>query len=229
MSRWLGESLLLHVALRLRVADPRPILASRESRSDLDDAALAIAAAKGDPNAHAAIWDRYSPLVRRILVRGIGGGSDVEDLVQDVFLRFYSSRKLLRDPDALRSFLFGIALRAAATELRARRIRGWLRLTLHGFVDDVEAPGNDPQARLAVARLYRILDGLNANSRLAFVLHFIEGWELAQVAAAFDVSLATIKRRLSRAYMHVALRAQSDDLLSGYLVETSEPVRKGSR
>ncbi|HEX9298268.1 MAG TPA: sigma-70 family RNA polymerase sigma factor [Polyangiaceae bacterium] len=197
--------------------------------ADLDDAALAVAAAAGDPDAHAAIWDRYSALVRRILVRGIGGGSDVEDLVQDVFMRFYSSRKLLRDPDALRSFLFGIAIRAAATELRGRRIRSWLRLTRHGVVDDVEAPETDPNARLAVVRLYAILDGLNAKSRLAFVLHFIEGWELSQVAAAFDVSLATIKRRLSRAYMHVALRAQNDDLLSGYLVETSEPVRKGSR
>jgi hypothetical protein len=45
---------------------------------------------------------------------------------------------------------------------------------------------------------YAILDRLDANSRLAFVLTSVDGWELTEVAEAFSVSLATVKRRLSR-------------------------------
>jgi RNA polymerase sigma-70 factor (ECF subfamily) len=206
------------VVLSLKVADPGPVLLSEDSDASLTDAALARAAIAGDPGAHAAIWDRYSPLVRRLLLRGIGS-ADVEDLVQEVFLRFHTHRELLREPEALRSFLCGIAVRVAGSELRARRVRSWLKLTRDGVLHDFEAPTTDQNARRAVRRLYAILDGLNSKSRLAFVLHFIEGWELVDVAATFRVSLATIKRRLSRAYLHVFARAQADDLLAGYLVE----------
>jgi RNA polymerase sigma-70 factor (ECF subfamily) len=206
------------VVLSLKVADPGPVLLAKEADASLTDAALAKAAIAGDPGAHAAIWDRYSPLVRRLLLRGIGR-NEVEDLVQEVFLRFHTHRKQLREPEALRSFLCGITVRVAGSELRSRRVRSWLKLTRDGVLHDFEAPTADQNARRAVRRLYAILDGLNPKSRLAFVLHFIEGWELVDVAATFEVSLATIKRRLSRAYLHVFARAQADDLLAGYLVD----------
>jgi RNA polymerase sigma-70 factor (ECF subfamily) len=207
------------MALPLTARDPRPVLVPKQPPEELDDVALASEAAKGDPGAHAAIWDRYSPLVRRILVRSIGPGSEVEDQVQEVFLRFYRNRNLLRDPSALRSFLFGITLRVAASELRARRIRSWLHLTKDGVIDEGEAPRTDPDAREAVRRLYAILDRLDANSRLAFVLHYVDGWELTEVAEAFGVSLATIKRRLARISVRVFASAQADSLLVQYLGE----------
>jgi RNA polymerase sigma-70 factor (ECF subfamily) len=40
---------------------------------------------------------------------------------------------------------------------------------------------------------------LPADERVAFALRFIDGMELTAVATACNVSLATIKRRLSRA------------------------------
>jgi RNA polymerase sigma-70 factor (ECF subfamily) len=210
------------MALPLTARDPRPVLVPKQPPEELDDVTLASEAAKGDPGAHAAIWDRYAPLVRRILVRSIGPGSEVEDQVQEVFLRFYRNRALLRDPGALRSFLFGITLRVAASELRARRIRSWLHLTKDGVIDEREAPRTDPDAREAVRRLYAILDRLDANSRLAFVLHYVDGWELTEVAEAFGVSLATVKRRLARTSVRVFASAQADSLLVAYLGEVVE-------
>src|SRR5258706_13547423 len=110
------------MALSLTARDPRPVLVPKQPAEELDDVTLASEAAKGDPGAHAAIWDRYAPLVRRILVRSIGPGSEVEDQVQEVFLRFYRNRTLLRYPSALLSFLFGITLRSAAFVLHALRL-----------------------------------------------------------------------------------------------------------
>src|SRR5271156_4791804 len=87
---------------RLRVvspdADPRE-----------DDAALVGAVRAKAPGAAARLWDRHSSLVRRILRRVLGPGVDVEDGVQDAFLRLFRDLDSLRDPAALRSFLIGIA------------------------------------------------------------------------------------------------------------------------
>src|SRR6185503_18287016 len=100
--------------------------------ADMDDAMLASMAAVGHTEAHTAIWDRYAPLVRGIVRRSIGPESEVEDLVQEVFLRFYRNLSLLRNPGALRSFIFAISLRVTISELRSRRVRRWLRLTDNG-------------------------------------------------------------------------------------------------
>jgi RNA polymerase sigma-70 factor (ECF subfamily) len=193
------------------------VLVARQETPEVDDATLACAAMTGDPAAHTAIWDRYNQLVRRVLRRAIGPGHDVEDHVQEVFLRFYRNRTQLRNPSALRSFLFGITLRVSASELRSRRIRGWLRLTTDGVLDDHAAPHIDADAREAVNRLYVILDRLDTQSRLAFVLHHVEGLELLDVASALGVSLATVKRRLARVSARVWAMAQGDRLLIEYL------------
>ena len=200
------------------VLGPRPVLVPRQENAEVDDATLARLAAAGDPAAHTAIWDRYHPLVRRVLRRTMGPGQDVEDQVQDVFLRFFRNHALLRNPAALRSFLFGITLRVAASELRSRKIRGWLRLTPDGVLDEhAAAPHTDQDAREAVKRLYAILDKLDTQSRLAFVLHHVEGLELVEVASALGVSLATVKRRLARVSARVYAMAQGDRTLIAYI------------
>src|SRR4051794_25499185 len=98
------------------------------------DAELVGAGAAGEPDAAALIWDRYASLVRGVLFRSLGPAGEIDDLTQDVFLRFFRQVKTLRDPSVLRSFLIGITLRVAGSELRRRRVRRWLRLTDTGVL-----------------------------------------------------------------------------------------------
>src|SRR5947207_518011 len=90
-----------------------PLEASRPS-----DAELARALVAGAADAPALAWDRYAAKIRGILRRTFGPGVDVDDLLQDTFIRFFASVKRLREPDALGSFLIGVTLRVAADELR---------------------------------------------------------------------------------------------------------------
>ena len=202
---------------------PRPVLVARREAADIDDATLARSAIAGDPAAHIAIWDRYHSLVRRVLRRALGPGRNVEDQVQAVFLAFYRRRGQLREPSALRGFLFGISMRVAASALRSRKIRGWLRLTADGMLDEQAAPHPDDEAGEAVQRLYAILDRLDTQSRLAFVLHHVEGLGLLDVTSALDVPLATVKRRLARVSARISAMAEGDRVLIDYL-DGNKPV-----
>ena len=67
-----------------------------------DDGELVRAAAAGHPGAAKVIWDRYSRLVRSLLRRSMGPEGEVEDLLQEVFLRFFERAGTLRDTGALR-------------------------------------------------------------------------------------------------------------------------------
>lgn len=193
-------------------------------RTGPPDSQLVARALEGHTGAATTIWERYVVLVRGILRRSLGV-RDVEDHTQEVFLRLFDSLPNLRDPSALKSFVFGIALRVAATELRRRRMHAWLSLSPTGTPADQNlASHDDPEAKVALGRLYAILDQLGTRARLAFVLRYVEGMELTEVAAALEISLATTKRQLARAASRVFAMVERDPALAHYL-----PPAGGSR
>jgi RNA polymerase sigma-70 factor (ECF subfamily) len=196
-------------------AEPK-LFVVRGTPEPADDAALALAAGRGSPHAAGAIWDRHAGLVRGILRRSLGA-DDVEDHVQEVFLRLFKQLPELRKPESLRSFLIGIAIRVAGTELRRRRVRRWLHIAPPDELENDPAPVRDDDAREAVSRLYAILDRLDADSRVLFVLRYVEALELTEVAAARGVSLATVKRKLARTAERVFALARRDEILLTYL------------
>jgi RNA polymerase sigma-70 factor (ECF subfamily) len=175
----------------------------------------------GDERALAAAWDRHAVAIRAVLRRSLGPGADVEDALQETFIAFFQSASAIRDPRSLRSFLIGIAIRVASRELSRRRLKRWLFLTSDGEMPEPAALDDDAAAasREAVRRLYRILDGLDVESRLAFVLRHVEGLELVDVATGLGVSLATAKRKLAKVVPVVMARVRKDPILAGYVGE----------
>lgn len=184
------------------------------------DEELARAACEGNPRAAIVIWRRYGVQVRSKLLRWIGA-HDLDDHVQEVFSRLFEQLPRLRQPSALRSFLIGITLRVACTELRRRR-RWRLRLTATGELPDLAERGvDDGTAREALTRFEAILGRLAPRTRRVFVLRYVEKLELVDVAAAMDISLATAKRHLSRASMRVFAMVEREPALVDYMHEMS--------
>jgi RNA polymerase sigma-70 factor (ECF subfamily) len=184
--------------------------------ADSSDEDLVLAGCSGDPRAPIAIWRRYGMQVRSKLLRWIGP-HDLDDHVQEVFSRLFEQLPRLRQPSALRSFLIGITLRVACTELRRRR-RWRLRLTATGELPElVETNADDGTGRQALSRFEAILGKLAPKTRRVFVLRYVEKLELVDVAAAMDISLATAKRHLARASMRVFAMAEREPALSDYL------------
>jgi RNA polymerase sigma-70 factor (ECF subfamily) len=190
------------------------VVSAQAQRSDADLVASYLAR---DAWASAAIWERYHPLVRRILCRAAGPAGDVDDLIQEVFIRLYRKLPTLRDRAALRSFVLAITSRVVQSELRSRWIRRWLRLSDDGAVPEPAGDDTDHEGREALRRFYAILDGLKPRQRMVFALRCIEGLELVEVAAAAGVSLATIKRWLPRITKRVFSQAERDPLLKAYV------------
>lgn len=196
---------------------PRLVVVDRDDPGARSDAALVLAGRAGDVSAQRDIWLRYAPLVGRFLRRALGPDADAEDLLQDVFLKVFERLDDVRDPEALRSFLFAVAMNAIRYELRRRRAR---RLLSFEWARPERTPRSEPApspARLAMRRVYEILDRLGASEREVFVLRHLEGWELTEIAAQVGLSLATVKRRLSAAGQRVFAQAERDPFLIDYL------------
>jgi RNA polymerase sigma-70 factor, ECF subfamily len=183
------------------------------------DAELHRALLGGEPGAAAELWDRFEPLVRRMLDRMLGFSREVDDALQETFLRVFHGARAVRQPEFLKRYVVGVAVRVAYETLRRRRLRSWLRLTSSGELPELEIPELDASAREGVRRLYRILDRLDAETRIVFTLRYLEGYEAQALAEALGVSLATAKRRIQRTTAHVSRLARKDPVLASYLGE----------
>ena len=136
----------------------------------------------------------------RLTLRSIlGPDDDIPDLLQEVFIRALDRVDRIRDADRLASWLTTIAIFVGRAQIRLRSRRRWL-----GFFSpertrarQLEQPSSD--ARRALREVYAVLDGMPVDQRMAFVLRHVHGTTLVEAAEACETSLATIKRRLTRA------------------------------
>jgi RNA polymerase sigma-70 factor, ECF subfamily len=165
-----------------------------------------------EPAAVSFLIGSYSGVVRRSLFRVLGSTYDIDDLEQDTFVTVLDRCHTLRDPSALRSFVVSVAMRLARNELRKRAIRRFVGLD--GLSEHVVSPEYDPVTAELFRHVYRALDRLDSNARIAYVLRYVEGYELAEVAAACGCSLSTVKRWLTRAEGKLKECARRDPVLS---------------
>lgn len=149
------------------------------------------------------LFRRYSPYVAAIAHRLLGRDDEVDDTIQEVFLAAVRGLHALRDPAAIRAWLARVTVRSARQRLRKRRLRGFLGLDEPTSYEAVIDRGASAEQRALVARLYRVLDGMPANQRIAWSLRYIEGEPLENVASLAGCSLATAKRRISAAAKHI--------------------------
>lgn len=193
-----------------------------------DDAAFVKALREGHRAARSALFDRFADHVERVLVRVLGVDSEVPDLVQEVFLRAYAGLPRFRGGvDALKPWITRITVFTARGCIRRRQARRWLRMESPADLPDVPAHTASPELGDVLRRAQTILDKLPVAERIPFALRFIDDMELAEVAEACNVSVATIKRRLVRARRRYERLAARDPVLIEWLREGAEPAADG--
>jgi RNA polymerase sigma-70 factor (ECF subfamily) len=189
---------------------------------DGDEASLVAAMAAGRLDAGAAFYDRHVQSIHALVFRLMGPDSEVDDVVHDVFVRALESLPRLRDPAALRSWLFGIAVRAVGIRFQKRTRQRWLRFMAPDEVPEVATLPSSPELGEAMRDVYAILRGMGPDERIALVLHRVEGLSLEDGARAMGTSLATFRRRLARGEAKFFTRARSRPALDGWLSESRE-------
>jgi RNA polymerase sigma-70 factor (ECF subfamily) len=196
-----------------------------EPRFERDDYSLVAGIRRGDASAATALFEQYRGLVERTLVRILGFDSELADAVQETFIRALGSTRLLRDPQALPSWLIRIAVCTASDCIRKRKRRWWLQLFsgAEDATDQVEDWGfdaeSDMEARQALQSAQAILGNLPVQERVAFSLRRFDGMDLKDVAQACGCSLATVKRRLARAEIRFSAQVRKHPALERWLAE----------
>ena len=160
----------------------------------MDDVALA---AGGDPEAFERLYRRHVAKVN-VLARWLVAPGDVDDSVQEVFIRVWEKLGTFAGQSAFATWLHRVAVNVM---LRRRQNHGRdrARLTDDQFaLDAVAARPRHPDLRVAIERAVSLLP---AGAREVFVLHDLEGYKHDEIAELLGVDPGTSRSQLHRARM----------------------------
>jgi RNA polymerase sigma factor (sigma-70 family) len=165
---------------------------------DVTDGELARAAAEGDRQAFAEIYDRYSDRLYDFCVGTIGDRDAAADCVQDAFCVAATDLKSLREPDRLRPWLYSIVRNHAM-----RRLRHRYREVSSDEIPDMASHEVGPDMMAGQSDLARLVadaaGGLSDRDRELLELHYrheLDGPELAEALGVTLTSANTMVFRL---------------------------------
>lgn len=145
------------------------------------------------------LFSDYRAYVAKIGRRILGPSSEVDDLIQDVFLATVRDAHKIKDPARLAAWLGTVTTRMA----KRRRFRSSLHPIASDGLDELvdrardEGPGPESTADLSggIRKLLSLPDEL----RTPWLLKHVEGHTLEDVARQCDCSLSTAARRIQSA------------------------------
>ena len=116
--------------------------------------------------------------------------ADAEDVVQDVFLRYYTDEKQFASVAHIRAWLLRTAINRAKDLLRAARRQR--ELPLEDVPAEQELPDDESGA------LFRAVTALPEPYRIVIHLHYYEDYSVREIAQLLRLPQATVKTRLFR-------------------------------
>jgi RNA polymerase sigma-70 factor (ECF subfamily) len=129
------------------------------------------------------------------------GDSEVDDVVQDVFSVAFERLKALQNPQAFAAWLGSIVVNTVSKRLRRRRLLERLGIRSSDVCDpdQVVSPAAPAETHAELRAVYRVIEKLPAEQRVALVLRRVEGMQIPQIAQCMGLSESTVKRRLRAA------------------------------
>jgi RNA polymerase sigma-70 factor (ECF subfamily) len=173
-----------------------------------DESQLVAAAKSGDAAAFEELVNRYERKIFRLTMNITRNHEDAEDAMQDAFMKAYAHLGKFKEDSRFYTWLVRIAANEALMRLRKRRPNQFsLDEPIEGDDDimprELEDWGPSPEQRYAQAEMHDILnqviDQLEPEYRVAFVLRDMEELSTEETAAAMGISVAAVKSRLLRA------------------------------
>jgi RNA polymerase sigma-70 factor (ECF subfamily) len=161
-------------------------------------------AREGDDHAVAELVRRTQPDVWR-LCQALGSPGEVEDLVQETYLRALRSLPTFRGDSSVRSWLLAIGRHVCADHVRRRTRQRRLLERVRSVAERHDAPGP--------TSVDDLLEGLSPERREAFVLTQLLGLSYDDAARALDCPVGTVRSRVARARADLLAVVQRADSL----------------
>jgi RNA polymerase sigma-70 factor (ECF subfamily) len=166
-------------------------------------------AQRGDERAFDVLVHAYELPVFNYVFRMVGDRPLAEDLTQDIFLRIYQGLPQFSLRCRFTTWIFQIAKNRVLDELRARERKPRSIVTVDDAppLEVIDAPVEQSEA---IEALWRAVEALNPDLKMALLLRDISGLSYNEIADSLEVTLATVKWRIYKAREEVQIALERE-------------------
>ncbi len=180
------------------------------------DAKLVARVQEGDKQAFDLLVLKYQRKIQRLLSRMLRDQSDIDDVMQEAFIKAYRALPQFRGDSAFYTWLYRIAINTARNWMASQGRRPsspGLNQTEDGETfDEIDnlTDNNTPESVLAsheiASTVNAVIEQLPAELRTAIVLREIDGLSYEEIAETMDCPIGTVRSRIFRAREAIAAK-----------------------
>lgn len=164
---------------------------------------------KGNASAFESLLLKYKDRIFTLCRYLLDNPHDADDAAQDTFVKAFQGLKKFSPDAAFYTWLYRIAVNTCLDHRRKTFLRtGLFVADGTGFLDTAPShspsPESDYESKQALHSLQTSLNHLSAKLRVPLVLKEVEGLSYEEIAVSLDVSIGTVKSRISRAREEMA-------------------------
>jgi RNA polymerase sigma-70 factor (ECF subfamily) len=171
---------------------------------------------RGDKQAFGLLVQKYQRKLGRLLSRFIRDQAEVEDVVQEAFIKAYRALPNFRGESAFYTWLYRIGINTAKNYLVAmgRRPQTSNEIEVEdaeNFEDGdelrtVDTPETELMTKEIAKTVQLAIESLPEDLKTAIVLREIEGLSYEEIATMMDCPIGTVRSRIFRARESIAER-----------------------
>jgi len=177
--------------------------------TDLNERELIHRAKQGDMLAFEELILQHEKIVYNLALRMMNHSEDAKDISQEVFLKAYRSLSNFDERSAFSTWLYRITHNTCIDEMRRRK--GKQSYSLEEELENEEGSmqrqiadeGDTPEESLLreeqKSEILQALDTLTEEHKMAIILRDVKGLSYEEIAEIQELSLGTVKSRISRA------------------------------
>jgi RNA polymerase sigma-70 factor (ECF subfamily) len=161
---------------------------------------LALRCQTSEPGAFEALIAEFERPLFLYLLQVVRDREQAVELLQETWMRALKTFRKLKDPSAVRSWLYTLAHGIAVDHIRHNQVRNRAEERYADACETVATPDLDA---ITAAELRDTLAHLSAEHREVLVLHFLDDFPIAEIAAILGCPQGTVKSRIHHAKAQV--------------------------
>jgi RNA polymerase sigma-70 factor (ECF subfamily) len=174
----------------------------------LDERILVEKLKQGDETAFKTIVETWQQMVYNTALGIVQNAEDAEDVAQEVFIKVYESISSFKGDSKLSTWLYRITITKALDHLRKKKTkkRFGLMQSIFGSGEneviekpDFHHPGVKLDNKEKAAVLFKAINQLPENQRIAFTLHKVEGLSYNEISEVMNSTVPAVESLLHRA------------------------------
>ncbi|AMP99696.1 hypothetical protein AY601_2814 [Pedobacter cryoconitis] len=168
--------------------------------ADLNDESLLLMLKSGDQLAFSEIYQRYWPILYRHAFRMLKSDAESEDVVQDIFIKFWKTAPNLPDHTTLGAYLYTMVRNTVLNIIAKSSVHASYRSDLERFmVDGYELSDHLVREKILAKLIEQEIQQLPSRMREVFERKRIDHLSYKEIAEAMNISELTVKTQMNKA------------------------------